>query len=98
MPFVLRHENTGEIAAAMLRNSYDFTYFGIKAWETFEEAEEERTAFLAQWQYEDAPRWLIVVIDESKLKTLNVKLKNNPAYMVLLDASGAVAAALREEA
>lgn len=98
MPFVLRHESTGEIAAAMLRNTYDFTYFGVKAWDAPEEAEAEREAFLAQWQYEDTPRWRVIEIDESKLKTLNVKLKNSPAYLVTLDAAGAVHAKLREEA
>ncbi len=82
----------------MLRNNYDFTYFGVKAWEAPAEAEAEREAFLAQWQYEDEPRWRVIEIDESKLKTLNVKLKNNPAYLVTLDASGIVTAALREEA
>jgi hypothetical protein len=98
MPFVLRHESTGEIAAAMLRNNYNFTYFGVKAWDSSEEAEVEREAFLAQWQYEEEPRWRVIEIDEGKLKTLNVKLKNNPAYMVTLDASGVVTAMLREEA
>ena len=82
----------------MLRNNYDFTYFGVKAWESSGEAAVEREAFLAQWQYEEEPRWRVIEIDESKLKTLNVKLRNNPAYMVTMDDSGVVTAALREEA
>jgi len=97
MPYVLRHERTGEVAAGMLRNSYDFSYFGVKWWETSEEAERERTDFLTTWQYEGVPDWHVIEVDEGRLKTMNVKLKNNPAYMVRIDHAGAVEARLREE-
>lgn len=97
MPYVLRHRDTGEIAAAILRNSYDFDYFGTKWWETAEEAKEEGEAFLRQWQYAEVERWDITKVDESKVKTLNVKLRNNPIYMVLMDEEGRVTAKVREE-
>jgi len=97
MPYVLRHEITGEIAAAMLRNSYDFTYFGVKWWTSSEDAEQEQVDFLTEWQYADLTNWRVIEVDDNKLKTLNVKLKNNPAYMVCLDAAGAAEARLRKE-
>lgn len=97
MPYVLRNERTGEVAAAMLRNSYDFTYFGVKWWNAREEAAQEQVDFLTEWQYADLAEWRVIEVGEDKLKTLNVKLKNNPAYMVCLDAGGAAEARLREE-
>jgi hypothetical protein len=97
MPYILKNRQSGEIAAAMLRNTYDFDYFGTKWWETEEEAADEKEAFLLQWQYKDIEDWDVCKVEDTKVKTLNVKLKNNPAYLVIMDEAGRVTAKLREE-
>lgn len=97
MPYILRHRNTHEVAAAVLRNIHEFDYFGVQWWESTEEAEAEREQFLAKWQYEEPECWDIIQVDEMKVKTMNVKLKNSPAYQVTLDNEGRIAASLRQE-
>ncbi len=75
MPIVLRQSNTGEIAACLQKNNYDLDYYGVKQWETEEEAEAQKESFLHAIGRDDAPYWLVLSIDENRVKLCNVKLK-----------------------
>lgn len=96
MPYVLRHQETMEVAASIQRNIYEFDFYGVRWWASHEEAAAEQDAFLRQ-QYGETEGWEIVQVDEMKVKLLNVKLKNNPAYLVTLDENERVEAAVREK-
>ena len=96
MPYVLRHRDTGEIAAAVMKNVYDLDYFGVKWWATQEEAEAERDAWSAGREASGAADWEVVQMDESRIKLMNVKLKNNPALMILVQPDGRLEAKRRE--
>ncbi|MGG2200150.1 MULTISPECIES: hypothetical protein [Paenibacillus] len=88
MPIVLRQSNTGEIAACLQKNNYDLDYYGVKQWETEEEAETQKESFLHAIGRDDAPYWLVLSIDENRVKLCNVKLKNDPSRILLLSLEG----------
>ncbi|UUZ78937.1 hypothetical protein LJK88_27145 [Paenibacillus sp. P26] len=88
MPYVLRHESTGEILACIQKNIYRLDYYGIKWWETEEEAEAARPEVLEQLKVPDPHRWQILRVDEHRLKLFNVKLKNNPNLLLRMDNQG----------
>lgn len=88
MSYVLRQSNTGEIAACIQKNNYDLDYYGVKQWETEEEAEAQKEPFLKQIGREDAPNWLVLHLDENRVKLCNVKLKNDPSRVLLLSLEG----------
>jgi len=77
MPYVLRHKDTGEIAAAVLRNVYDLDYYGAAWWATEEEA---AAAAPLGWQP--------LEVKDAKLKVLNVKLNNDASRKLFLDDDG----------
>lgn len=95
MPYVLRERSTGEIAAAMQKNQYNFDYYGVYWWSEEEEAEANRDAILTAGDDERHTAWDIIRVDENKVKLMNVKLKNNPAYRVVMDREGRLNAGLR---
>lgn len=80
MPYVLQKQPSGELYACMQINHYDLGYYGIKAWETQEAAEAECAQWLQEGQL--TGEWQVVQIEEHTLKLGNVKLKNNPDYVV----------------
>ena len=88
MPYVLRHMDTGEIAACIQKNNYNLNYYGIKQWETEDEALNERDAFLDALGREDAHQWLLLHLDENRVKIGNVKLKNDPSRVLLMSREG----------
>jgi hypothetical protein len=95
MPYVLRHRDTGEIAAAIMKNVHDLDYFGVKWWAAQEEAEAERDAWLAGREAGGAADWEVVRMDESRIRLMNVKLKNDPAFMILVHPDGSMEARRR---
>ncbi|CAG7621335.1 hypothetical protein PAESOLCIP111_02334 [Paenibacillus solanacearum] len=88
MPYVLRHAQTGEIAACVQRNNYDLNYYGVKQWDQELAAEQEKPHFLEAIGHNDHGEWAPVHADENRVKLFNVKLKNDPSRKLLMDAEG----------
>ncbi len=88
MPYVLKNRNTSEIFSCNLINKYDFEYHGAKSWEEEEEAVSESIPFLELYVPGETSDWEILKVDEMKMKMFNVKLNNNPARRLFLDADG----------
>lgn len=78
MPFVLLHKQSSEIYTCPLINLYNFPYYGTKAWEDRDEAENEYSAFLSERGTAPVSDWDLFELEEHKLKLCNVKLNNNP--------------------
>lgn len=79
MPYVLRCRDTGEVAAAVLRNTYDLDYYGAEWW-----ASEERAGAAAAAR----PGWEPHLVSEQRLKVLNVKLNNDASRRLFLEDDG----------
>jgi hypothetical protein len=79
MPYILKHETTGLIAAATLRNIYDLDYYGAEWWTSEDEALQVAAG---------RSQWHPVHITEAKLKILNVKLNNNQNRSLFLNEDG----------
>ncbi|WP_159887932.1 hypothetical protein [Paenibacillus puerhi] len=92
MSYVLRHADTGEIAACLQKNHYDLHYYGIRQWESEEEALEHKKRFLEQIGHDDDHRWLVLRLDEARVKLGNVKLKNDPSRRLIMHPEGALEA------
>lgn len=88
MPIVLRHSQTGEIAACPMRNVYDFEYYGAKFWQEEAEAEREKQQLLEAIGQPDPERWVPIYVDESRLKLFNVKLNNDPNRRLYMNGEG----------
>ncbi|CAG7628245.1 hypothetical protein ACFQI7_15280 [Paenibacillus allorhizosphaerae] len=88
MPYVLRHTQTGEIAACVQRNNYNLDYFGVKQWDQEPVAEQEKHHFLEAIGEEDPGLWVPTHADENRVKVFNVKLKNDPSRRLLMDSEG----------
>jgi len=91
MPFVIRHKRTNRIFSCMLTNIYDFEYYGVKSWDSREEAEADFASFLLLHGVEPASDWEPAEVDERLLKLFNVKLNNDPEKRVFLMDGKAVA-------
>jgi hypothetical protein len=81
MPYLLRHQETGEIAAAFLRNKYDLEYWGARWWAAAEEAEAAAT---------DHPGWAVEHVTDERLKIINVKFNNDPNRRLFMDEQGSI--------
>jgi len=81
MPYVLWNRETGEVAAAVLRNVYDLPYYGAEWWET----EEEAAAAAAS-----RPGWAPLEVDGARLKMFNVRLNNDSGRRLFLDGDGTI--------
>jgi hypothetical protein len=79
MPYILKHQETGEVAAAVQRNVYDLDYYGALWWP--DEAEALQAAAVR-------PEWTPVQVAEAKLKVLNVKLNNDASRKLFMDDNG----------
>jgi hypothetical protein len=79
MPYYLRHRETGEVAAGILRNVYDLDYYGAVWFETEEAAAAEVAS---------APVWAPTHVTEAKLKVFNVKLNNDAGRKLFVDDDG----------
>ncbi|MCI3922318.1 hypothetical protein MO973_18980 [Paenibacillus sp. TRM 82003] len=79
MPYILKHRDTGEVAAAVQRNKYDLDYFGALWWP--EEADALQAAA-------GRAEWIAAHVTESKLKVLNVKLNNDAGRTLFLADDG----------
>ncbi|NEN81610.1 hypothetical protein [Paenibacillus elgii] len=90
MPYVLRHTDSGEIAACIQKNVYDFDYFGVKQWEEEGQAAADKHAFLESIGYDNPHHWHILLIKEDRVKLCNVKLKNDPSRRVRLSGDGQI--------
>ncbi|WP_426454291.1 hypothetical protein ACP26L_17070 [Paenibacillus sp. S-38] len=88
MPYILRHKETGEIAASLQKNHYDLVYYGVKLWNSEKEALEEREPYLEAECFPEPDRWETLLVREERAKLMNVKLKNDPARRVYMDAGG----------
>jgi tellurite resistance-related uncharacterized protein len=82
LPYVLQHTSTSQIYTCMLVNHYRLEYYGVKFWNSSEEAEQEHEPFLHDKGILDPQAWQIVEMEESQMKISNVKLKNDPAYLL----------------
>lgn len=91
MPIVLRHRESGEIACGMLKNVYEFAYYGALWWDDNETAEQLYAEALALAGYEDDGGWDLLSVKEERLKLFNVKLNNDGRRKLLLQPDGAVA-------
>lgn len=88
MPFVLKNRNTSEIYACEMLNNYQIPYYGIKSWAWKDEAEEEIAAFLSSQEVKEIEDWVLLEIEDNKLKIFNVKLKNDPLRKLYLGDDG----------
>lgn len=82
MPYVLKHKETGEIYSCMMRNVYDFTYHGVRAWADDAQAAAELGSVLAEAGVDEPWQWEVAAMEDDKLKLGNVKLNNNPSRRV----------------
>ncbi|MEK8128425.1 hypothetical protein WMW72_10965 [Paenibacillus filicis] len=94
MSYVLRHTITGEIAACLQKNHYDLSYYGIRQFVSEQEAQELMKGFLQEIGRDDEHRWLVVYLEEGRVKLGNVKLKNDPSRRLILHAEGNLEAVL----
>lgn len=90
MAIVLRHRITGEIACGMLRNVYEFAYYGALWWEDMEKAETLFEEALASAGYAQDSAWELLEVKEERLKLFNVKLNNDPRRKLLLQNDGSI--------
>ncbi|WP_219837478.1 hypothetical protein [Paenibacillus sp. R14(2021)] len=90
MPTVLRHRASGEIACGMLKNTYDFAYYGAIWWEDIETAERQFSEALALAGYADDSGWDLLEIKEERLKLFNVKLNNDRRRVLFLEMDGSL--------
>ncbi|AFH62577.1 hypothetical protein ACVNS2_18180 [Paenibacillus caseinilyticus] len=88
MPYVLRHKETGEIAASLQKNHYDLIYYGVKLWPGEKEALEAMAAYLEAECFPEPDRWEALHVREERAKVMNVKLKNNPSLRLFMEAEG----------
>jgi len=88
MPIILRHKPTSEIFTCHLINNYNIPFFGTKFWDSRSDADKEYVTFLEAHQVVQTEDWEIVKVDEHQLKLFNVKLSNNPAKSLFLNADG----------
>jgi hypothetical protein len=88
MPYVLRNRESGEIAAAVMKNAYDLDYFGVRWWMDRDEAEREKGQLTAHLRPTERELWDVIPAEEADIKRMNVRLKNDPANRVLLGADG----------
>jgi hypothetical protein len=82
LPFVLQHTNTSQVYTCILVNHYRLEYYGVKFWNSEEEAEQELILFLQGRGIEDPETWKMVEMHESTMKISNVKLKNDPNLLL----------------
>ncbi|SDX78357.1 hypothetical protein [Paenibacillus sp. CF384] len=91
MPIVLRHRITGEIACGMLRNVYDFAYYGALWWEDIDVAEQLAEHALMERDFaQPYSEWELLEVKEERLKLFNVKLNNNPTRRIVLEQDGTI--------
>lgn len=81
MPYVLRNKESGEIAAAVLKNIYDLDYWGAQWWADLGEAEQAAARH---------PGWEPLQVTESRLKIMNVKLNNDTNRKLFMDEQGSI--------
>ncbi|UJF35422.1 hypothetical protein [Paenibacillus hexagrammi] len=78
MPFILQNMKNKQVYACMLVNHYELAYYGVKYWDTRDDALEQSQQFL-QERGEALPiEWEVKEIEDRKMKLCNVKLKNDP--------------------
>jgi hypothetical protein len=82
LPFVLQHKDTCQVYTCMLVNHYRLEYYGVKYWEDEDEAERDRIPYLQEKEVTDPESWRVLEMEESKMKISNVKLKNDPNYIL----------------
>ncbi|MEI7024248.1 hypothetical protein [Paenibacillus sp. y28] len=82
MAFVLQHRESGQLYTCLLINTYQLPYYGTKFWPVQEEAEQEKQEFLAGQEAANAADWAVIELEEAKLKTANVKLRNDPSIRI----------------
>jgi hypothetical protein len=82
LPFVLQHKDTSQVYTCMLVNHYRLEYYGVKFWEDKDEAEQDRVPFLQEKGVPDPESWRVAEMEEGQMKISNVKLKNDPGYIL----------------
>jgi hypothetical protein len=83
--FVLQHKLTHQIYTCMLINIYQLQYYGIKFWNDEQTSMEQFESFLNSQSIIDPENWIIIQLDENRMKMGNVKLKNNSQNLLFLN-------------
>jgi hypothetical protein len=88
MSYVIKHKLTAELFTCTLINIYDFEYHGVKVWDTSDAAQAEFASFLLERGVEELWDWEVFELTENQTKMGNVKLNNNAAKRLYLNAQG----------
>jgi hypothetical protein len=97
MPYIAINKQTGQVWTGMLTNSYKLTYYGTKYWDWEDEAADELVQFLQGQGVEGVEDWAAFEVEEGQLKRYNVKLKNDPSWVLYLDEAGQAIVRKRDE-
>jgi hypothetical protein len=82
VPYVLQLSSTTQIYTSRLVNHYGLAYYGVKYWNEHDEAESEKLQFLHDAGILEPTKWNIIELEEGEMKLCNVKLKNDPDYLL----------------
>ncbi|MBD0380265.1 hypothetical protein [Paenibacillus sedimenti] len=82
MPYVLQHKHTSQIFTCRLVNHYGLTYYGVKFWDEQDDAEEQSVPFLQSAGIKEPEEWGIILLEEGEMKLCNVKLRNDPNFLL----------------
>jgi len=92
LPYALKHNMTSELLACRQINKYELSYYGLKIWDSKEEALSECEAFLSGLGAGGMDDWSIVELDENKVKIGNAKLNNQSWKRLILNDDGSLSA------
>ncbi|WP_442604249.1 hypothetical protein [Paenibacillus sp. KN14-4R] len=82
MTFVLQHRDSEQIYTRILVNHYELAYYGVQNWSSEEEAQAHLLADPSLREQESKVLWEVLEVSEHQLKMFNVKLKNDPKYLL----------------
>lgn len=85
MPYVLKHKQTSQLYTCSLINVYRLPYYGTKCWDYEDDARSSYIPFLESKDPAAVQDWELMEISENQLKLCNVKLKNDPRFILLWD-------------
>ncbi|MBO8172368.1 MAG: hypothetical protein H0Z33_10795 [Bacillaceae bacterium] len=91
MPVVIRHITTRQLVTDRMKNVYGLMYYGVKHWDTMEEARQEWKEYLLHFIPEvPFEEWELCEISGETLKSGNVKLNNEPSRILFLEEDGRI--------
>jgi hypothetical protein len=93
LPFVLKNLATSQLYTCTLINGYRLAYYGTKYWDDESSALSSYKPFLASQEVSDIESWGLLELTENQLKMCNVKVKNDPRYLLYWDEAKQASAA-----